>query len=147
MQKTSRVRYEKMDNVARITLNRPEVLNAMDLRTHEELAEIWDDFEADDDMWVAVLSGAGTRSFSVGQDLKELATREQAGTAAPSTFGSRGKPGWPRLTERFELSKPIVAKVRGTPWAAGSSSPSPVTSSSPPRTRSSPSPKPDSASW
>lgn len=119
----------------------------MDLRTHEELAEIWDDFEADDDMWVAVLSGAGTRSFSVGQDLKELATREQAGTAAPSTFGSRGKPGWPRLTERFELSKPIVAKVRGTPWAAGSSSPSPVTSSSPPRTRSSPSPKPDSASW
>ncbi|MCX4486827.1 enoyl-CoA hydratase-related protein [Streptomyces anulatus] len=119
MQKTSRVRYEKLDNVARITLNRPEALNAMDLRTHEELAEIWDDFEADDDMWVAVLSGAGTRSFSVGQDLKELATREQAGTAAPSTFGSRGKPGWPRLTERFELSKPIVAKVRGYALGGG----------------------------
>jgi len=51
---------------------------------------------------VAVLRGAGERAFSVGQDLKELARREADGTAAASSFGSRGKPGWPRLTERFE---------------------------------------------
>ena len=89
------------------------MLNALDLRTHEELAEIWDDFESDDDSWVAVLSGTGPRAFSVGQDLKELAAMQQAGTATQSTFGSRGKPGWPRLTERFELTKPVIAAVRG----------------------------------
>ena len=99
-----------------MTLNRPEVLNAMDLRMHAELAEVWDDFEADDDLWVAVLSGAGSRAFCVGQDLKEVAAR---GQGAPSTFGSRGKPGWPRLTERFELTKPIVAKVRGYALGGG----------------------------
>jgi dehydration protein DpgD len=115
----SRVRYLKEGHVARVTLDRPEVLNAMDLRTHEELAEVWDDFEADDDMWVAVLSGAGDRAFSVGQDLKELAALTRAGQGRPATFGSAGRPGWPRLTERFDLAKPLVAKVRGYALGGG----------------------------
>lgn len=115
----SRVRYTKAGHVARITLDRPEVLNAMDLRMHEELAEIWDDVEADDDVWVAVLTGAGDRAFSVGQDLKELAARTRAGEAAPATFGSRGRPGFPRLTERFGMCKPVIAKVRGYALGGG----------------------------
>ncbi len=86
---------------------------------HEELGEIRADFEADDDMRAALLAGEGTRTFSVGQDLKELAARERAGLAAPSTFGSRGKPGWPRLTERFDLTKPVVAKVHGHALGGG----------------------------
>jgi dehydration protein DpgD len=108
----TRVDYEKKGHVAYITLNRPEVLNAMDLRTHEELAGIWDDFEADTQMRVGVLAGKGSRAFSVGQDLEELARRNEAGVK-PSSFGSRGLPGWPRLTERFALSKPVVAQVSG----------------------------------
>ncbi|MEU6743418.1 enoyl-CoA-hydratase DpgD [Streptosporangium sandarakinum] len=108
-----RVRYEKIGRVAHVTLDRPEALNAMDLRMHEELLEVWNDFESDDDLWVAVLSGSGSRAFSVGQDLKESAARIKDGIAGTSTFGSRGKPGWPRLTERFDMTKPIVAKVRG----------------------------------
>ena len=115
----SKVSYEKRGNVAHVTLDRPEVLNAMDLATHEQLAEIWDDFEADESLWVAVLTGAGDRSFSVGQDLKELVARTEAGTAAPSTFGSRGKPGWPRLTERFALAKPVIARVNGYALGGG----------------------------
>lgn len=111
--------YEKDGHVARITLNRPEVLNAMDERMHAELAEAWDDFEADDELWVAVLAGAGTRAFSVGQDLKELAAKVRAGTAGTATFGSRGKPGWPRLTERFGLAKPIIARVQGYALGGG----------------------------
>lgn len=107
-----RVTYEKKGHVAHVMLNRPEVLNAMDLRTHEELAAIWDDFEADDQIRVGVLAGQGSRAFSVGQDLKELARRNDAGVQA-SSFGSKGLPGWPRLTERFALSKPIVAQVSG----------------------------------
>ena len=113
------MRYEKRGRVARVTLDRPEVLNAMDLATHEELARIWDDYEADDDLWVAVLTGAGERAFSVGQDLKELAARNADGTAQPSTFGSRDKPGWPRLTERFSLAKPVIARVNGYALGGG----------------------------
>lgn len=95
------------------------MLNAMDQRMHEELGAVWDDFAADDDLWVAVLSGAGQRAFSVGQDLKELVARTAEGNAGPSSFGSRGMPGWPRLTERFDMAKPIVAKVRGYAFGGG----------------------------
>ena len=102
MPQQSRVMYEKKSHVARITLNRPEVLNAMDLRMHEELADIWDDFEADDDMWVAVLTGSGDRAFSVGQDLKELDRREQEGSAPPSTFG---------IFSRMRTSLMVIAPI------------------------------------
>ncbi|MGW7518019.1 enoyl-CoA-hydratase DpgD [Streptomyces sp. NPDC054796] len=113
-----RVRYEKKDHVAHVTLDRPEVLNAMDLRTHEELAGVWDDVEADDTVRVAVLTGAGERAFSVGQDLKERARLDREG-APLTTFGSRGQPGWPRLTDRFTLSKPVVARVHGYALGGG----------------------------
>jgi crotonobetainyl-CoA hydratase/dehydration protein DpgD len=114
----TRIRYEKKDHVAYVTMDRPEVLNAMDLRMHEELGEIWDDVEADDGVRVAVLTGAGDRAFSVGQDLKERARLSERG-AAPTTFGSRGQPGWPRLTERFTLTKPVLARVHGYALGGG----------------------------
>ncbi|MBE1530638.1 enoyl-CoA-hydratase DpgD [Actinomadura algeriensis] len=113
-----RVRYEKKDHVAHVTLDRPEVLNAMDVRTHEELADVWDDVEADDDVRVAVLAGAGDRAFSVGQDLKERAELNRRGTP-PTTFGSRGQPGHPRLTDRFTLTKPVIARVHGYALGGG----------------------------
>jgi crotonobetainyl-CoA hydratase/dehydration protein DpgD len=113
------VRYDKRGRVAYVTLDRPAVLNAMDLRMHEALAAVWDDFERDDGIWLAVLTGAGDRAFSSGQDLKELAGRIRAGTAGPSTFGSAGRPGWPRLTERFGLTKPVVARVNGLAFGGG----------------------------
>jgi dehydration protein DpgD len=112
------VLYEKRGHVAYITLNRPDVHNAMDLRMHEELAAIWDDFERDEAIWVGVVRGAGKRAFSVGQDLKELVQRTHDG-AAPSSFGSKGKPGWPRLTERFEQFKPLIACVQGYALGGG----------------------------
>ncbi|MGW4060042.1 enoyl-CoA-hydratase DpgD [Amycolatopsis sp. NPDC004747] len=107
-----RVRYDKRGPVAYVTLDRPAVLNAMDSRMHVELAGIWDDIEADDEIVAGVLTGAGDRAFSVGQDLTELAGRVEAGTDR-SSFGSRGKPGWPRLTDRFTMSKPLIARVNG----------------------------------
>jgi dehydration protein DpgD len=113
-----RVRYQREGRIAYVTLNRPAVLNAMDLRMHEELGAAWDRIEADDEVRVAVLTGAGDRSFSVGQDLRERARLNRAG-AAPSTFGSRGQPGWPRLTERFGLSKPVIARVHGYALGGG----------------------------
>lgn len=105
-------------NVATVTLNRPRVLNAMNLAMHEELRGIWDQLEADDDVRVVVLAGAGGRAFSVGQDLTELVQRIDGGTAT-SSFGSKGKPGYPRLTERFSFAKPIIAAVDGYALGGG----------------------------
>lgn len=112
-----RVRYEKRDHVAYVTLDRPDVLNAMDLRTHAELGTAWDDFQTDDHLRVAVLTGAD-QCFSVGQDLKERARLSRQG-APPTTFGSRGQAGWPRLTERFTLAKPVIARVDGYALGGG----------------------------
>src|ERR1700689_1274614 len=80
----SRVRYEKRGRVAYVTLDRPTVLNAMDVRMHEELCRVWDDFELDDALWLGVLTGAGDRAFCVGQDLKELVQRTRAGVESSS---------------------------------------------------------------
>ncbi|WP_207919785.1 enoyl-CoA-hydratase DpgD [Micromonospora sp. KC207] len=118
MSDDARVRYELHGGVARVTIDRPAVLNAMDRATHAELGRIWDEVERDDEVRVVVLTGAGDRSFSVGQDLKELAVRNRAGTP-PTTFGSRGQPGWPRLTERFRFSKPLIARVNGYALGGG----------------------------
>ena len=112
------VLYEKRDRVAYITLNRPAVLNAMNFEMHQQLLAIWEDFKQDPDLWLAVLAGAGDRAFSVGQDLKELKTRYAAGEPY-SSLGSDGRPGWPRLTERNDIHKPIIAVVEGYALGGG----------------------------
>lgn len=112
------VRYEKRGQVAWVVLDRPQVLNAMNLRMHEELGRVWDAAEADDDVRVVVLTGAGERAFSVGQDLKERDRLRQQGYPA-STFGSSGQPGAPRLTERFGFPKPVLARVAGYALGGG----------------------------
>ncbi|MFI9411817.1 enoyl-CoA-hydratase DpgD [Nocardia gamkensis] len=112
------VAYRKQGRVATVELDRPEVLNAMDSRMHTELGQVWDDIERDDEIWVAVLSGRGGRAFSVGQDLKELSRRIADGDGY-STFGSAGKPGHPRITDRFGFAKPLIAKVAGYALGGG----------------------------
>jgi dehydration protein DpgD len=108
--------YEKRDRVAHITINRPEVLNALHPDASRELSGIWDDFAADDDLWVAILTGAGARAFSAGNDLKATAARNAGGNE-----GNRGsgpiRGGFGGITERFDLYKPVIGAVNG--WAMG----------------------------
>ena len=102
--------YEKRDHVAHITINRPESMNAMHWGASAELARIFDDFAADDDLWVAILTGAGDRAFCAGNDLKAT----NAGTNRPMKEFDRGFGG---LTDRYDLFKPVIAAVNG--WAMG----------------------------
>src|SRR4051812_39571140 len=67
---TTTVRFEKRATVAWVTLDRQGVLNAMNEQMHIELARVWDEVEADDEIRVVVITGAGDRAFSVGMDLK-----------------------------------------------------------------------------
>ena len=64
------VAVEKDGPVTTVTLNRPEVMNALHSDAHFELDEVFNDFAADEGQWVAIVTGAGERAFSAGNDLK-----------------------------------------------------------------------------
>ena len=53
-----------------VTLNRPEVMNALHADAHEELEKVWDEFAQNPELWVGIVTGAGDRAFSTGNDLK-----------------------------------------------------------------------------
>ena len=74
-------------NILKVTLDRPKVYNAMHPPMHHELDAIWNDFAADQDLWVAVLTGAGDKAFSAGNDLKYTAS---GGTMQPPASGFAG---------------------------------------------------------
>ncbi len=97
-----------------VTINRPESMNALHPAANAELAEVFDDFAADPDQWVAILTGAGDRAFSSGNDLKWTAQAMAKGlpTETPLT-------GFAGLTSRFGLDKPIIAAVNGVAMGGG----------------------------
>jgi enoyl-CoA hydratase/carnithine racemase len=65
--------YEKKGRLACVTINRPEVMNAIHPPALAELNDVWADYIADDEVWVAIFTGAGERAFSAGADLKYFA--------------------------------------------------------------------------
>jgi enoyl-CoA hydratase/carnithine racemase len=104
------VRYEKRNRIAWVTIDRPAVMNALHPPANEELSRVWDDFAADPETWVAILSGAGDRAFSAGNDLKW--TVEHGVPRMP-------KGGFGGLVARDDLWKPIIAAVNGVALGGG----------------------------
>src|ERR687888_526273 len=104
--------YEKQGRIAIVTLNRPERLNALHPPAHFELHEIWNDFEHDPEVWVGILTGAGDKAFSAGNDLKYTAEHGRSrGRSAETGFGG--------ITNRTTCWKPIVAAVNGYALGGG----------------------------
>ncbi|TDC64607.1 enoyl-CoA hydratase/isomerase family protein [Actinomadura sp. GC306] len=100
-------------HVLLVTMNRPEVLNAYDGRMVRELRETWRTFRDDDELRVAVLTGAGDRSFSTGLDVDDTL---DSGVASPSL----DEDGRVALTSRdLRVFKPIVVAVNGHCCAGG----------------------------
>jgi enoyl-CoA hydratase/carnithine racemase len=107
------VLYETHDGIAWLTLNRPEVLNALNLQIRDELWVLLEAIALDDSVKVVVFRGAGDRAFSSGADLSEF------GTAPSYTEARRARlerDVWGRMA-RFE--KPMIAAVHGYALGAG----------------------------
>jgi enoyl-CoA hydratase/carnithine racemase len=98
---------EVIEHIAVITMNRPEKLNALDADAYEELSAAWIRVRDDDDVRVAVVTGAGSRSFSVGADLKSFVTSQRE-------LGQFWKTQQNMLLNRgLDIWKPVVAAVNG----------------------------------
>ena len=102
-------KVEKRDRILLVTMSRPERLNALHPPANLELAEIFDDYAADDELWVAIITGEG-RAFSAGNDLR---WQTEGNVRPPMPLGFAG------LTSRFNLSKPIIAAVNGVAMGGG----------------------------
>ena len=104
------VLYDVDGRVATLTLNRPDARNAINPELTTAMAAAMDRFEADDEVWVGILTGAGN-GFCAGADLKALG----AGRAAELTTAAGGFAGF----VRYPRTKPMIAAVRGFALAGG----------------------------
>jgi enoyl-CoA hydratase/carnithine racemase len=112
----SKVLYEKRDRVAYITFNRPEAKNAIDPEMQDLLVETWTDFDRDDAVDVAIVTGAGD-AFCAGADLKEYIPPIIRGERSVREIVDLGFGGFTRGLHR--IRKPIVGAVNGWALAGG----------------------------
>ena len=102
---------QREGNLLIITINRPEVMNSLHPPGNRALSAAFDEFHNDPALWVAIVTGAGERAFSAGNDLKYQASGGDMSGQPKSGFGG--------LTSRFDLVKPVIAAVNGVAMGGG----------------------------
>jgi enoyl-CoA hydratase/carnithine racemase len=108
------VHFESADHVARVTIDRPEVMNAVDQATEQELQTIWSAIERDRNIRAVVLTGAGERAFCTGADMKGgsgASGLDYWATPRPGGFGG--------IALRETLDVPVIARVNGHALGGG----------------------------
>jgi crotonobetainyl-CoA hydratase len=100
--------FELKDHVARVTIDRPDVLNAIDAAAERELQKIWSEIETNRDVRCVVLTGSGERAFSTGADMKG-----GSGASGLEYWALPRVGGFGGIALRDTLDVPVVARVNG----------------------------------
>lgn len=104
---------EREERLFILTINRPDVMNALNPQTHEEMAHAFDEFEQDPELWVAIITGAGDAAFCAGGDISAMVDAKSEDDYKVPDSGYGG------LTNRFSCDKPIIAAVNGLALGGG----------------------------
>ncbi|MEI5681808.1 crotonase [Mesorhizobium sp. CGMCC 1.15528] len=107
------VEFSVEGRIARVTLNRPERLNAVNAEVERQLDTIWSEIESRDDISCVVLTGAGEKAFCAGADLKGV---DKSGLE----YWAESRPnGFAGLSFRRSLDVPVIARVNGYALGGG----------------------------
>jgi enoyl-CoA hydratase/carnithine racemase len=109
--------YEVRNHIAYLTLNRPEVLNAISLQMTREIIDVSERVNADPDVRVMIVTGAGDRAFCTGLDLKERATLTEDITPMDRRRERNRRAVTSHHQAFASIDKPTIAAIRG--WAVG----------------------------
>jgi len=109
--------FNKSDHIAYITLNRPEKMNAMNQEILDGLDDAWIRIRDDDEIWCAIINGAGERAFSAGVDLQDISDVAQVDDSDMPQAATKFQPRL--LWKTLEVCKPIIAAVNGYCLAGG----------------------------
>jgi enoyl-CoA hydratase/carnithine racemase len=101
--------YEKKDHIAIITLNRPDKLNTMSVQLSRELINALHDYDADNNLYAAIVTGTGERSFCAGADLTDPENLEEGGEGWEANYD------W----QLANVKKPLIAAINGYCLGAG----------------------------
>jgi len=105
--------FEVSDKIARITINRANVLNALNRKTLDELGDCLKKARADDDIRVLILTGAGEKAFVAGADINELSQQTPVNGREFTLYGQE-------IFHRLEtLGKPVIAAINGFALGGG----------------------------
>ncbi len=110
------IKIEKKGHVTTVTINRPDVMNSISPLVSVEMDHAFNDFDADSQQWVCIVTGAGEKAFSAGNDLKFQAVN---GPAKMREIMQGVKGGFAGLTARFDCYKPFIAAVNGLALGGG----------------------------
>lgn len=107
------VKFEKKNQIAYVTIDRPKVLNALNMATMEELGEVFTDLAADRETRVVILTGGGEKSFVAGADINEL---QRNNPVEAKAYTHRGQ----AVLDLIEnLGKPVIACINGFALGGG----------------------------
>ena len=110
MNLTEEIRFEAVDGIAIVTIDRPQARNAINTGVLEGLRQAWQKIEGDESLRVGILTGSGDKAFCAGMDLKQ---------AAATQLRVPPRDMFPILGDGVKLNKPVIAAVNGVAYAGG----------------------------